>query len=137
MLMALGPFIFTVETQLLDSLTDEESVRIEQLAVARAMPSPQFLGPGQRSIEIRATIYKEVLSPLGPLVVELMRLTMREGKRLPLIARSGHFYGFFLIENLSIEKRHVLPNGTFQKMEVTIRLTRAPRGISVAGVSLF
>ena len=54
-----------------------------------------------------------------------------------MIARSGHFYGFFMIEELSIDKTHVLPNGTFQKMEVTLRLIRAPRGVSLFGVQLF
>lgn len=137
MLMALGPFFFTVSTQLLDKLTDDETARIEPMDRAGQMPTPQFLGPGHRTIEIEATIYKEVLSPLGPLVIEAMRLAMRAGKRMPLIARSGHFYGFFLIQGLTVVKTHALPNGTFHKMEVTIRLTRAPLGIGIAGVSLF
>ncbi|MDO5622241.1 MAG: phage tail protein [Paracoccus sp. (in: a-proteobacteria)] len=88
-------------------------------------------------IEIDAVIYKEVLSPGGPLQIELMRLAMRHGTRLPLISRSGHFYGFYLIEALEVAKTHVLPNGTFQKMEARLRLTRAPVSISVAGIGLF
>lgn len=137
MLMALGPFLFTISTQLLDTLTDRESARIEQMERASAMPTPQFLGPGDREIEITALIYKEVLSPGGPFVVEAMRLAMRGGQRLPLIARSGHFYGFFLIRDLDLVKTHALPNGTFQKMEVRISLTRSPLNIGLGGLSLF
>ncbi|MDO5631149.1 MAG: phage tail protein [Paracoccus sp. (in: a-proteobacteria)] len=137
MLMALGPFRFTVSLALLDRLTDSEQARIEQMPRAGAMPTPQFLGPGERAIEIDALVYKEVLSPGGPLQIELMRLAMRRGRRLPLISRSGHFYGFFLIEELEVVKTHVLPNGTFQKMEIRLRLTRAPLGVSVAGIALF
>lgn len=101
------------------------------------MPTPQFLGPGERSITINAVIDKEVLAPGGPLQVELMRLAIQQGLRLPLIARSGHFYGFFMIEEMSIEKTHVLPNGTFQKMELNLRLVRAPQGVSLFGIQLF
>ncbi|SDF90082.1 phage tail protein [Rhodobacter capsulatus] len=137
MLMALGPFIFTVTTQLLDTLTDRESARIEQMERAAAMPTPQFLGPGDREIEITALIYKEVLSPGGPFVIEAMRLALRAGLRMPLIARAGHFYGFFLIRELEVVKTHVLPNGTFQKMEVRISLTRSPLGFGIGGISLF
>lgn len=137
MLMALGPFFFSTHTQLLDTLTDRETARIEQMERASAMPTPQFLGPGEREIEITALIYKEVLNPGGPRTLEAMRLALRTGLRLPLIARSGHFYGFFLIRELEVVKTHVLPNGTFQKMEVRLTLTRAPLGLSVGGISLF
>ena len=137
MLMALGPFRFSLDLAALESLQDRETARIEQMQRAGAMPTPQFLGPGERAVMIDAVIYKEVLAPGGPLQVELMRVAIRQGLRLPLIARSGHFYGFFMIEEMSIEKTHVLPNGTFQKMEVTLRLIRAPRGVSLFGVQLF
>jgi len=137
MQMALGPFRITLETQALEGLDDRESARIATMERAGQMPTKQFLGPGDRSIELRATIYKEVLSPSGPSQVELMRLWMRSGRKLPLIARSGHFYGFYLIEELSSEKTHVLGNGTFQKMSITITLTRAPFGFTVLGVPLF
>lgn len=137
MLMALGPFRFELATQALKSLTDKETARVEQMARAGQMPTPQFLGPGERSIEIQGVIYKEVLSPRGPLQIELMRLAMRMGVRLPLIARSGHVYGFYLIEAIEVEKSHVLPNGSFQKMEVLLRLGRAPLGIGIAGIPLF
>lgn len=137
MQMALGPFRITLGTQALESLDDRESARVATMDRAGQMPTKQFLGPGDRSIELRATIYKEVLSPGGPTQVELMRLWMRSGNKLPLITRSGHFYGFYLIEELAAEKTHVLGNGTFQKMSITITLTRAPFGFTVLGVPLF
>lgn len=137
MLMALGPFRFSLALAALDQLTDHEEARIEPMPRAGTMPVPQFLGPGARSIEIAAVIYKEVLSPGGPLQVELMRIAQRRAMRLPLIARSGHFYGFYLIEALDVVKTHVLPNGTFQKMELRLTLHRAPSDISIGGISLF
>lgn len=137
MLMALGPFRFSLALAALDSMQDVERARIEQMQRAGTMPTPQFLGPADRTITIRALIYKEVLAPAGPLQVDLMRVAIRQGTRLPLISAAGGFYGFFLIEELSIDKTHVLPNGTFQKMEVSLRLVRAPQGVSVAGVTLF
>ncbi|KPU83664.1 hypothetical protein JI58_08105, partial [Marinosulfonomonas sp. PRT-SC04] len=100
-------------------------------------PAKQFLGPGDRTIELRSVIYKEVLSPSGPTQVEMMRVWMRTGRRLPLISRSGHFYGLYIIEELAAEKTHVLPNGTFQKMTITIKLTRAPAGFSIFGIPIF
>ena len=137
MLMALGPFRFSLALAALESLHDTERARIEQMQRAQAMPTPQFLGPGDRTIGIRALIFKEVLAPAGPLQVDLMRIAIREGTRLPLISQAGGFYGFFMIEELVVEKTHVLPNGTFQKMEVNLRLIRAPRGVEFAGVQLF
>lgn len=137
MQMAIGPFRVTLQTQALEQLDDRESARIATMDRAGQMPTKQFLGPGDRTVELRSVIYKEVLSPGGPTQVELMRLYMRTGRRLPVIARSGHFYGFFMIQELAAEKTHVLGNGTFQKMSVTITLTRAPFGFSVLGVPLF
>lgn len=137
MLMALGPFRFSLDMAALESLNDTERARIEQMQRAQTMPSPQFLGPGDRTVSIRALIFKEVLAPAGPLQVDLMRIAIREGTRLPLISQAGGVYGFFMIEELAVEKTHVLPNGTFQKMEVNLRLVRAPRGVSVGGFQLF
>lgn len=104
---------------------------------AKVMPTPQFLGPGDRTLTINAVIYKKVLSPGGPLQLDLMRLAIRKGTRLPLISRAGGFYGFFLIQSLAVEKTHVLPNGTFQKMEVELQLIRSPSSLSLAGIQLF
>ncbi|MBI1495414.1 phage tail protein [Halocynthiibacter styelae] len=137
MLMALGPFRIALSTMALEQMEDRENVRIARMDRARSMPTKQFLGLGDRELELRATIYKEVLSPGGPTQVELMRLWMRSGRRLPLISRSGHFYGFYLIEELTGEKTHVLPNGTFQKITLTIKLTRAPAGVTVFGIPVF
>lgn len=137
MLMALGPFRITLETQALELLVDRETARFAKMDRARSLPTQQFLGPGERTVELNAAIYQEVLSPGGPAQLELMRLWMRGGRRLPLIARSGHFYGFFVITELAAEKTHVLPNGTFQKITVTITLTRAPSGFSVFGIQVF
>ncbi|MGR3486040.1 MAG: phage tail protein [Paracoccaceae bacterium] len=137
MLMALGFFRFALDTQAITGLTDREDVRLAAMPRGGSMPTLQFLGPGERQVVLRAVIYKEVLSPRGPTQIELMRLAMRRGTRLPLIARSGHFYGFFLIEALEVEKTHALPNGTFAKMETTITLNRQPRNFAVAGIPLF
>ncbi|WP_224825583.1 phage tail protein [Cognatishimia sp. MH4019] len=137
MLFALGPFFITLTTQALERLEDREGARIATMDRAGTMPTKQFLGPGDRTITLDAVIYKEVLSPGGPAQIELMRLWMRTGRRLPLISRSGHFYGFYLIEELAAEKTHVLPNGTFQKITTQITLTRAPAGYSIFGIQVF
>lgn len=131
--MVLGSFGIALNTQALEELEDRETARIAKLNRALRFPAKQFLGPGDRTIELRSTIYKEVLSPNGPTQVEMMRLWMRTGRRLPLIARSGHFYGFYLIEELTGKKTHVLPNGTFQK----ITLTRAPANHTIMGIPIF
>ena len=137
MLMALGPFRISLETQSLQRLEDVETARIATMERALAMPTKQFLGPGERTVKLDATIYKEVLSPGGPAQIQMMRLWMRLGRRAPLISRSGHFYGFFLISEIAAENTHALPNGTFQKTTVSITLTRAPIGFSVFGFALF
>ena len=54
-----------------------------------------------------------------------------------MISRSVHFYGFYLIEELAVEKTHVLPNGTFQKITTQTMLTRAPSGFSVFSKQVF
>lgn len=137
MLFALGPFRIALDTQALERLEDRETARIATMERALSMPTKQFLGPGDRKIILDAIIYKEVLSPGGPAQIEMMRLWMRSGRRLPLISRSGHFYGFYLIEELAAEKTHVLPNGTFQKITTQITLTRAPLGFSIFGIKVF
>jgi|GEM_PF-4893903 len=137
MMFALGPFRIHLATQALERLEDRETARIAKMDRALIMPTKQFLGPGDRTITLEATIYKEVLSPGGPAQIEMMRMWMRFGRRLPLISRSGHFYGFYLIEELAAEKTHVLPNGTFQKITTEITLTRAPSGFSILGIQVF
>lgn len=137
MLFALGPFRIALDTQALERLEDIEDARIAPMNRAQTMPTKQFLGPGDRNIVVDATIYKEVLSPGGPAQIEQMRLWMRSGLRVPLISRSGHFYGFYLIQQIAAEKTHVLPNGTFQKITTQITLTRAPSGFNVFGIQVF
>ena len=53
MLMALGPFRVSLALAALESLNDTERARIEQMQRAQAMPTPQFLGPGDRTASVR------------------------------------------------------------------------------------
>ncbi|PIE13839.1 MAG: hypothetical protein CSA70_03745 [Rhodobacterales bacterium] len=137
MLFALGPFRITLDTQALEQLEDRERARIAAMERAGTMPTKQFLGPGDRTIQLDAVIYKEVISPGGPTQIEMIRAWMRSGRRVPLISRSGHFYGFYLIEELAATKTHVLPNGTFQKITTQITLTRSPSGFTIFGTQVF
>ena len=77
MLFALGPFRIALDTQALERLEDRGTARIARMDRALTMPIKQFLGPGDRTITLDATIYKEVLSPGGPAQIEMMRLWMR------------------------------------------------------------
>ncbi len=137
MLMALGPFRFNIDTQILQSLTDRETARIASMDRAGAMPAKQFLGPGDRKIELRAIIYQEVLSPGGPPQIELMGQSMRVGERLPLVALAPAFYGFFLIEEVTTEGTHARADGSFARIDVTLTLTRQPRSFAIARIPLF
>lgn len=137
MQFALGPFRISLTEQALQTLQDNETARVAEMDRAGAMTTPQFLGPGSRTITLDAVIYKEVLSPGGPAQIELMRLWMRTGRRVPLISRSGHFYGFYLITELAATKTHALPNGTFQKITTQITLTRSPRNLRIFGIQVF
>ena len=53
MLMALGPFRIALRTQALETLNDRETARIAKMERAGSMPTKQFLGPGDRTIEIK------------------------------------------------------------------------------------
>lgn len=135
-LFALGPFRISLDTMALQELEDDEQVNTASTARHRAMNSKHWLSAGDRNIRLNALIYKEAVSPGGPLQIELMRLWMRSGQRAPLISMSGHFYGFYTLEGIKVVKTHALPNGTFQKMDLTLTLGRAPLGISLFGVAL-
>lgn len=136
MLFALGPFRISLNTMALQQLEDEEEVNVAAPARARSMTPKHFLSAGDRTIRIEAVIYKEVVSPGGPLQEVLMRLWMRTGRRMPLISRSGRFYGFYTLTKISSVNTHVLPNGTFQKTTLTLTLRRAPLGFSLLGVPI-
>ncbi len=136
MAFALGPFRLALDTQAIEQLEDQESPRVATKAPAFSAPIRQRLGPGQRTVTLEAVIYKEVLSPGGPAQIELMRLAMRQGWRLPLFSRSLHFYGFYEIDDLTATKTHMLPNGTFQKITTQIKLARVPSGFSIFGFQL-
>ncbi len=138
MLFALGPFRIRLDTQALERLEDHETARIAPMGRARTMPTKQILGPGDRTGHARrhdlqgGALARWSRPDQGP-----ARPGLRRGKRLPLIARSGHFYGFYLIGELTAETTHVLPNGSFQKITTRITLTRAPDGFSLSGVQVF
>lgn len=137
MQFAFGIFRISLRSQALQSLEDRERARMAPMERAGAATTKQFLGAGDRTITLDAEIYKEVLSPGGPAQIELMRLWMRSGRRAPLVSRSGHFYGFYKIEEIAATKTYVLPNGTFQKITTQITLTSDPSGFSIFGIPIF
>ena len=122
-MMALGMFVFSINTTSFDNL--KRSVKWRHAASARvgARAAHQFLGVEEESITLSGTTYPAIAT-LGRVSLEALEAMANTGKRYQLIGGDFKIYGEYVILSLDTTRTAFFPDGTPRKIEFSLSLRR-------------
>lgn len=131
MLMALGLFVFGMQTTPYQQLQRQVSWRHPSNSRVHARPASQFVGRGEEIITLSGVLYPEVTG--GRISLAALEAMADEGLAWPLLEGTGWVYGLFLIEEMSTTSTAFFPDGAARKIEFSIKLKRADDTPSLLG----
>ncbi|XWN29774.1 MAG: phage tail protein [Devosia sp.] len=126
-MMALGDFRFDVRNIPMHRMERTLPIRHGPVKVQGRRPSLHHMGTDVEEVTIRATLYPHFLGGQGLEQYEGMRRAAMLGNPLTLAVVSGKVEGRFVIRELRDRSEYFKPDGSAQKIEVTIRLAAVPR----------
>lgn len=121
-MMALGLFVFGLDTIPYQQLHRQTSWRHPSSARVGRRPARQFVGPGDDIITLSGVLYPEITG--GKVSLSMLRYMASTGKAWPLIEGTGYIYGLFVIEDIDETDSIFFADGAPRKIEFTIKLTR-------------
>ncbi|AXI59222.1 oxidoreductase [Pseudomonas kribbensis] len=136
MMMALGMFIFSLETLAYQELQRQTEWRHGSTSRIGTNPSRQFLGRGEDSISMPGVLLPALAGT--PLSLDTLRAMADTGKAWPLIEGTGRILGIWVIDNITENKTLFFSDGAARRIEFTIALKRIDDGrvdLLGAGVS--
>lgn len=136
MMMALGMFIFSLETLAYQELQRQTEWRHGSTSRIGTNPARQFLGRGDDSISLPGILLPALAGT--PLSLDTLRAMADTGKAWPLIEGTGRILGIWVIDNISETKTLFFSDGAARRIEFTIALKRIDDGrvdLLGAGVS--
>lgn len=131
MLMALGLFVFGMQTTPYQQLQRQVSWRHASSSRVGARPARQYIGPGDEIITLSGVLYPEVTG--GRISLAALEAMADMGKSWPLIEGTGWFYGLFVIEELATTSTEFFPDGAARKIEFSLKLARCDDEPSLIG----
>lgn len=136
MMMALGMFIFSLETLAYQELQRQTEWRHGSTSRIGTNPARQFLGRGEDSISMPGILFPALAGT--PLSLDTLRAMADTGKAWPLIEGTGRILGIWVIDNITENKTLFFQDGAARRIEFTISLKRIDDGrvdLLGAGVS--
>lgn len=121
-MMALGPYRFSVDAFILQSIERKLPARHVDIDLVGRAPGSQFLGPGSERISLPAVLFPAFLGGRGLEQLEGLRESTKTGVPMMLAAGTGRVLGLFTVREVGDTRTHNLPNGFPQKVEVRIDL---------------
>lgn len=122
MMMALGLFVFGLDTLPYQKFTHEMAWRHPSSGRVGLRPARQFVGVDDETITLSGVLLPELTG--GDLSLDLVRYMADTGEQWSLIEGTGRVYGFFVVENLSVSKEYFFKDGKARRIEFTLKLTR-------------
>lgn len=120
MLMALGELRFSVEAAAYDRLRDVAAYRWTAQDRLGRTPALQYLGPGERTVELDGTIYPHHRGGLGQ--VDRMRALAALGEPLLMVSGRGDILGLWAIARVEEDQSHHLRAGEPRKQTFRLAL---------------
>lgn len=121
-MMALGLFVFTLDTVPYQQLQRSVAWRHPASSRVGKRPARQFAGQGDETITLSGVLYPELTG--GTLSLATLEALAKTGKAWPLLEGTGRFYGMFVVEDISETRSYFFADGAARKIEFTIKLTR-------------
>lgn len=127
MMMALGMFVFMLQTVPYQDFQHQMAWRHPSNARIGLRPVCQFLGPEEESITLSGVLYPELTGGKASLMA--LQLMAETGKAWSLIEGNGAIHGMFVIESLSRTKSIFFSDGSARKIEFTLTLKRTDESL--------
>lgn len=126
MMMALGMFVFSLETLAYQEFQRQTDWRHGSTSRIGTNPARQFLGRGDDSITLPGVLLPALAG--SPLSLDTLRMMADTGKAWPLVEGTGKIYGLWVIESLSDNRTVFFQDGAARRIEFTLKLTRIDDG---------
>jgi len=122
MMMALGPFVFSLSTLAYQQLQRQMAWRHASSERIGARAAYQYLGTGEETIELSGVIHHEITG--GPVNLDHVRELAETGQPWPLVTGTGEVLGSFVITAVSDTHTLFERDGSARKIEFSLSLTR-------------
>ncbi len=138
MMMALGLFVFALETAPYQEFQQQIGWRHPANSRVGLRPARQFLGPDDETVSLSGVLLPELSG--GDNTIDLLRSMGDTGRPFVLIEGSGRYYGMFVIEGLTVTRTLFFPDGKARRLEFSLKLQRVDGGLealigdAIAGV---
>ncbi|MDD0998847.1 phage tail protein [Pseudomonas sp. TNT2022 ID1044] len=126
MMMALGMFVFTLETLVYQELQRQTDWRHGTTSRIGTNPARQYLGRGEDAITLPGVLLPALLGT--PLSLDTLRVMADTGKSWPLIEGTGRILGTWVIESINETRTLFFRDGAARRIEFTVALKRIDDG---------
>lgn len=127
MMMALGLFVFALETAPYQDFQQQIAWRHPSNNRVSRRPARQFLGPGDDLITLSGVLLPELTG--GDVTLDVLRAMGDAGLSYVLIEGTGRYYGMYIIEDLSVTRTIFFKDGKARRLEFTLKLARVDGGL--------
>lgn len=126
MMMALGMFVFSLETLAYQEFQRQTEWRHGSTNRIGTNPARQYLGRGDDSITLPGVLLPALAG--SQLSLDALRTMADTGKAWPLVEGTGKIYGTWIIESLSETRTLFFRDGQARRIEFTLSLKRIDDG---------
>lgn len=126
MMMALGMFIFSLETLAYQEFQRQTDWRHGSTSRIGTNPARQFLGRGEDTITLPGVLLSALAG--SQLSLDALRYMADTGKAWPLVEGTGKIYGVWVIESLSETRTLFFRDGAARRIEFNLVLKRIDDG---------
>lgn len=126
MLMALGQFVFSLQTLAFQSLQRQTAWRHAQNSRVGARAASQFLGPGDDTITLPGVVLPEFGNRIS---LDELHTMADAGQPLALVDGTGRVYGQWVITDKSETASHFTTLGQPKRIEFSLSLRRVDDNI--------
>lgn len=128
MMLALGMFVFMLQTLPYQNLQRQTDYRWPTNDRVGLRAIPQFLGPGAEKITLSGELLPEITG--GKMSLLGLHLMADQGRAWSLIGGDGTIYGMFVVESLSETHSELFADGSARKIEFTVSLLRVDESLA-------
>ncbi|MGX6568471.1 bacteriophage P2 tail protein GPU [Cupriavidus taiwanensis] len=122
MMMALGQFVFSLDTAPYQDFQQQIGWRHPANSRTGRRPARQFLGPDDETITLAGVLAPELTG--GDDSIEDLRKLGDSGEAHVLIEGTGRYYGLFVVETMQVTRTYFFQDGKARRIEFTLKLTR-------------
>lgn len=122
MMMAMGLYIFSLQTAAYQQLQRQTAWRHPSNSRIGALPARQYVGKGDDTITLSGLIMPELTGER--ISLDALRLMGDTGKAWPLVEGTGRIYGLWIIESVLENNTLYFADGAPRRIEFTLTLQR-------------